>query len=468
MGIGRRITSESMEASDLPNPVRFGAFEIDRDAGQLTRSGRRVHLAPQALRLLLLLIDKQGNLVTREEIRAALWSGDTFVDVDSAVNACVSQIRTVLGDKPTAPRFVETIPRRGYLFVAPLSDALPADRAIESGPARQADEPGRSASGSPNRFRMGLAVGLTVLVVSLVGLAMRAGPDASRRNDAPAYAKTRSLQAIQRLERGRSGLADASPAELQARVRFFESALELEPDFAEAYAGIADAKLILASYRTESPQNAYTAAKAAAAKALALNEALPDAHATYAAAVLFYEWDWSSAREHLSRAAALGETARVHHWYARTLTAAGRHREALAHAEKAVMLDPTSPSALTYHGVAAFYADQPAKADQLCRRAVELMPEFTPARFCLEAVADPIRSAGPATPDVYLAPAVTLASEAERGKALDWLQTAANHRTDALVFAAVHPGLASLRQEARFASVLARVGLPDTAAHARR
>ena len=104
---------------------------------------------------------------------------------------------------------------------------------------------------------MGLAVGLTVLVVSLVGLAMRAGPDASKRNDAPAYAKTRSLQAIQRLERGRSGLADASPAELQARVRFFESALELEPDFAEAYAGIADAKLILASYRTESPQNAY-------------------------------------------------------------------------------------------------------------------------------------------------------------------------------------------------------------------
>ena len=78
-----------MEASNLPNPVRFGAFEIDRDAGQLTRSGRRVHLAPQALRLLLLLIDKQGNLVTREEIRAALWSGDTFVDVDSAVNACV-------------------------------------------------------------------------------------------------------------------------------------------------------------------------------------------------------------------------------------------------------------------------------------------------------------------------------------------------------------------------------------------
>ena len=121
----------------LPNPVRFGAFEIDRDAGQLTRSGRRVHLAPQALRLLLLLIDKQGALVAREEIRAALWSDDTFVDVDSAVNACISQIRTVLGDKPTAPRFVETIPRRGYRFVAPLNAVQPADtrNRIGAGPA---------------------------------------------------------------------------------------------------------------------------------------------------------------------------------------------------------------------------------------------------------------------------------------------------------------------------------------------
>ena len=454
-----------MQSPALHNPVRFGAFEIDRDAGQLTRSGRRVHLAPQALRLLLLLIDKQGALVAREEIRAALWSDDTFVDVDSAVNACISQIRTVLGDKPTAPRFVETIPRRGYRFVAPLNAVQPADTEIGSAPEHPRVEEVRPARGSPFWLRVGLAAGLMLVVASLVGLAMRSGPSPTV---APAYAKTRSLQAIQRLERGRSGLADASPTELQHRVRYFESALELEPDFAEAYAGIADAKLILASYRTETPQNAYTAAKAAATKALALNESLADAHATYAAAVLFYEWDWSSAREHLSRAAALGGTPRVHHWYARALTAAGRHRDALMHAEKAVQMDPTSPSALTYHGVAAFYAGHGVKAEQLCRRALEMMPEFTPARICLDAVADPIRSAGPATPDVYLARAVSLTSQGEPVKALDWLQSAANAHTDALVFAAVHPGLAPLRQEVRFTSVLIRVGLPASAAHARR
>ena len=454
----------------MPGPARpdlvcFGAFEIDREALQLTRSGRRVHLAPQALRLLLLLIDKQGTLVTRDEIRAALWNDDTFVDVDSAVNACVSQIRTVLGDKPTAPRFVETIPRKGYRFVAPVNGAPTHGEPAPELPSVQNISPSMTAA---HKLRIAVAAGLTAIVAGLVGVAMRSGSDARRHSGAPAYAKTRSLQAIQQLERGRSGLADGSPAELQARVRYFESALELEPDFAEAYAGIADAKLILASYRTETPQIAYTAAKAAAAKALALNDSLPDAHATYAAAVLFYEWDWSAAREHLSRAAALGATARVHHWYARALTAAGHHQEALAHAVKAVQMEPTSPSALTYHGVAAFYAGQAVKAEQLCRRALEMMPEFTPARFCLDAAADPFRGQGPATPDVDLAPAVRLVSQADLEKALDWLQTAANHHTDALVFAAVHPGLAPLRQEVRFTSVLARVGLTGNSPQARR
>jgi DNA-binding winged helix-turn-helix (wHTH) protein len=457
-----------MSGGALSNTVRFGAFEIDRHAGQLTRSGRRVHLAPQALRLLLLLTDRHGALVTREEIRAALWSDDTFVDVDSAVNACISQIRTVLGDKPTSPRFVETIPRRGYRFVAPIDGATANEPDTESSIEPSPREDVQRSAGSSSPFRVGLAAALSVLVLSLVGLALRAGGDSNTRHDAPAYAKTRSLQAIQQLERGRSGLADASPIELQARVRYFESALAIEPDFAEAYAGIADAKLILAAYRTEPPQIAYTEAKAAAAKALALNESLADAHAVYAAAVLFYEWDWSSARQHLSRADALGATSRVHHWYARALTADGRHRDALEHAEKVAQMEPTSPSALTYQGVAAFYAGLPAKAQTLCTRALEMMPEFTPARICQDAATDPVRSGGPATPDVFLGPAVKLAASAERNKALDWLQTSANHRDDALVFAAVHPGLAPLRDEARFASVLARVGLLRTAAHARR
>ena len=111
--------STSMNAGR--SPVQFGAFELDRDAGQLTRSGRRVHLTPQAIRVLTLLTERAGEVVTREEIRESLWGTDTFVEFETAVNACVSQIRTALGDKPTAPRFVETLPRRGYRFVILLA-----------------------------------------------------------------------------------------------------------------------------------------------------------------------------------------------------------------------------------------------------------------------------------------------------------------------------------------------------------
>jgi DNA-binding winged helix-turn-helix (wHTH) protein len=450
-----------MGSEGVFDPVRFGAFEIDRQAGQLTRSGHRVHLPPQALRLLLFLIDRRGKVVTREEIRAELWDDDTFVDVDSAVNACVSQIRAILGDRPTAPRFLETVPRRGYRFVAPLNDEAPGRRADQASRHERADAP--DASRSPVRFA--LAMVLALLVVTLVGVARRSGMDATAdRMAPPAYARTRSLDAIQKLERGRSGLADASPTELLDRVKYFEAAIRSEPDFAEAYSDLADAKLIIASYRAEPPQLAYPAAKAAAAKALALDPHLADAHAMYAAAVLFFEWDWVSAREHFARAESLSPGARVHHWHARALTASGRHGEALAHAEQVVRLDPTSPSALTYYGVAAYYAGDASKARQQCSRAVELMPEFTPARMCLEAVADPARSAGPATPDVLLGPAVSLAAQSDRDQALDWLQRAANRRSDGLVFLAVHPGLAPLRHEPRFASLIARVGLGNAPA----
>src|SRR5215210_4819299 len=91
--------------------VQFGAFQLDRRAGELTRSGKRVHLPPQAVRVLTLLTERPGDVVTREEIKATLWTDGTFVDFDTAVNACVSQIRAALGDRATAPRFLETLPR---------------------------------------------------------------------------------------------------------------------------------------------------------------------------------------------------------------------------------------------------------------------------------------------------------------------------------------------------------------------
>jgi TolB-like protein/Tfp pilus assembly protein PilF len=99
--------------------VRFGPFELDFRAGHLRKGKTRLHLRPQPFKLLSLLVSRAGQLVTREEIQHQLWDEDTFVDFEQGLNVCIRQIRTALNDTPAASRFVETIPRRGYRFIAP-------------------------------------------------------------------------------------------------------------------------------------------------------------------------------------------------------------------------------------------------------------------------------------------------------------------------------------------------------------
>ena len=94
--------------------IHLGAFELDPATAELSRAGRRVHLPSQSARLLLLLASRAPEVVSREDIRHALWGEDLHVEFDAAVNACISQIRSVLGDSARAPRFIETIPRQGY------------------------------------------------------------------------------------------------------------------------------------------------------------------------------------------------------------------------------------------------------------------------------------------------------------------------------------------------------------------
>lgn len=106
--------------------VRFEAFELDLARGELRREGSPIHIQPQPLKVLALLAGRPGQLVTREEIRQGIWTADTFVDFDQGLNYCIRQLRSALGDTAEAPRFIETVPRRGYRFVAPLRDEPPA------------------------------------------------------------------------------------------------------------------------------------------------------------------------------------------------------------------------------------------------------------------------------------------------------------------------------------------------------
>jgi DNA-binding winged helix-turn-helix (wHTH) protein len=100
---------------------RFGAFELDLDAEQLLKNGRIIRIQPQPFRLLRLLTDRPGTLVTRDEIQAALWPNDTFVDFEQGVNFAIKQVREALGDRAEASVYVQTVPKRGYRFLAPVT-----------------------------------------------------------------------------------------------------------------------------------------------------------------------------------------------------------------------------------------------------------------------------------------------------------------------------------------------------------
>lgn len=99
---------------------RFGVFEADATSGELRKSGMRLRLQEQPFQVLILLLERPGEVVTREEIRQKLWSADTFVDFDHSLNTIINKIRDVLSDSASNPRFVETLAKRGYRFLAPV------------------------------------------------------------------------------------------------------------------------------------------------------------------------------------------------------------------------------------------------------------------------------------------------------------------------------------------------------------
>ncbi len=101
-------------------PARFGPFEVDFRAGELLKNGRRIRLQDQPLQVLAMLLERPGNVVTRDEFRQKLWPNDTFVDFDHGLNNAVNKLRDALNDSAEAPRFIETLPRRGYRFIAPV------------------------------------------------------------------------------------------------------------------------------------------------------------------------------------------------------------------------------------------------------------------------------------------------------------------------------------------------------------
>jgi eukaryotic-like serine/threonine-protein kinase len=185
---GGKIIFTLVELMDAPassgRRVRTGLFEIDFGSVEVRKEGRRVPLQEQPFRVLAMLLARPGEVITREELQARLWPTDTFVGFDEGINTAIRKLRVVFGDSADNPRFIETIPRRGYRFIAPVQDAIPApgqlsEHTSEALPDAQPLKPDTDsaqvtigveagvASGSRKHWKVTIPVVLAVLVLSV-------------------------------------------------------------------------------------------------------------------------------------------------------------------------------------------------------------------------------------------------------------------------------------------------------------
>jgi DNA-binding winged helix-turn-helix (wHTH) protein/Flp pilus assembly protein TadD len=335
---------------------RFGPFELDPRTAELRRDGEPVPLQLQPARILVLLVERAGELVPREEIRALVWP-DRVVDYEHGLNYAIRQIRSALGDDADAPVYLETLPRRGYRFAAPVQRRAMPDAAV----AR------------PRRL----------LPYALAGLALTAGmvatvvaPGAVDSRPPPAsLLPPRDPGAREAFLVGRGLLPGRDRGRLERAAREFERVLRIEADHPGALVGLGEALLRMGRGGE---------ARRPLERAIRLAPDDPQAHHLLAQVLLFHDWEWEAAERHLERAMQLrpGHAATYQvraYWLALT----GRMNEALAAMATALRLDPLSSYVLADAGWISYWAGHLDAAAARCSRTLELDPESGSARTCL-------------------------------------------------------------------------------------
>jgi len=484
---------------------QFGAFTVDARTGELSHAGRRTPLRDQSVQLLLALLEQPGELITREELAGRLWAAGTFVDFDRGLNKAINHLREALGDSAEQPHFIETLPRKGYRFIAPVTFAA------EDAEAAPLPEPPRASS--PRRWILLAALltaGIGIAIAAAIGLVrQRASPppriaalavlplehlsrdpeqqyfadgltdalitdlakmgttritsrtsvmqyrgtkksvkeigrelnvdavvegtvtyagnrvrvtaqliqvstdmhlwaDAYEREVSSILDLQRSLATdiarrinvfVKPLDRAQVVKPEAYGLYLKARYAFhkytslgwqeaiehFNRAIEQDPEFAAAYSGLSETYLVAGAYGAVPTEEALTRGKAAAAKALQLDETLASAHYAMATAYTWYDWDWAGADREFRRGLELNPNdALGRNWHGGYLSVLGRHDEAIAEQQRALELDPLSVIVNANLARALYRARRYDEAIAQARKTLELDPGFRLALFWLE------------------------------------------------------------------------------------
>jgi DNA-binding winged helix-turn-helix (wHTH) protein/Tfp pilus assembly protein PilF len=370
-----------------PALVRFGVFEADLRAGELRRNGVKVRLQDLPFRALVLLLTRPGDVITREEFRQALWPSDIFVDFEQGISSAVMRLRDALRDSAENPVFIETIERRGYRWIAPIQrvEPVPAESRKqeaqeEHSPEKQVTPPEPPTKPSPWR-KMVFAV--PVLAMLLAVWIFRFGHRNAKASakSSPSGARTLHQAANREAEdfylKGRFYWSKRTPESLNQALEAFTQAIAHDPNYSDAYVGLADCYNLLREFSAMSGNEAYFKAFAAAKKAVELDPQSSEAHASLAFVTFWGMWDAADAEKEFRRAVELDpNNAKAHHWYATFLLALGRHDEALTEIDRARKLAPDSSAILADQGELLWEAGHRDQALQLLKQLEVAEPDF--------------------------------------------------------------------------------------------
>ena len=312
----------------------FGNFRLDLIERCLLRDGTPVPLPGKVFETLRVLVENRGRLAEKERMMREVWA-DTFV-AESNLSQNVFTLRKVLGEGEDGQRFIETVPRRGYRFVASVREVYEEDADVTE----------------ETRPRPVIA-----------------GKELERN--------TAASEAYNFYLKGRFFWNKRTDAGLKKALEYFQRALNVDPLYALAYAGLADCYIMLCEYGLLASEDSNRNGKAAALKALELDESLAEAHASLGLVNMIYDWDLAKAEKEFKRAIELNPNyATAHQWYAVHLAVSERFDEAFSQIRQAQELDPLSPIITVNVARIHYFARQYDEALRCCRTILETEPTF--------------------------------------------------------------------------------------------